>query len=515
MLIYKNMNYFYQGMRPSFKYLIAIFFSIFVFCKLYYWLFTYPNADEAYYWLWGRNPTLSYHDHPALQAWVQGLFYALFGKSLFILRLPAFICSLCITYFYYLILKKLDVKTRDITCVILIILSTPIFFMFLSFAWQDYLMITLCLGSSFFWLNYLCDRWKGLKGRNQDILLAFLFLGLAGLSKYNSVFIALGVAIIVVSKRRLHPVLKDPRVYLGIVLCAMMISPIFIWNMQNEYGSFQFTLVDRTIEKLSRDNLFRGNYGGFILGSIIIVSPLIWVGIAGSLRKPETISGDYYLVFKKLAVIIFIITTVTFLFMSFFSLVLYYWTLPAYLLILPLAASYLSRKKRIAVTLAYSAIINIGIVVHLGIIPLTSFFSGTEDPDGAHHYGWREIGSRVEERINASPVDVQLFTSSYRSGSLLSFELDRTDIMSYAYRFDQFDYWKQGLIFDVKSALILTDDRFPMSNELVVLTENKLVLDTIRIEKWGYPVKEYYLYSAEIKDEFQETPFTDQYPDLR
>jgi hypothetical protein len=201
--------------------------------------------------------------------------------------------------------------------------------------------------------------------------------------------------------------------------------------------------------------------------------------------------------------------------MSFFSLVLYYWTIPGYLLIMPLAAGYLVRRKRTLVTLLYAALLNAGIIVHLGVVPLTSFFNNMDDPDGAHHYGWAEIGARVEEMERDFPGDVHLFTSSYRTGALLSYELDRTDIMSYAYRFDQFDYWKRGVIYKAKSALILTDDRFPMSNELVELTENRIVLDTIRIEKWGYPVKEYYLYSAEIRDQFLESPFTDYFPDLR
>lgn len=31
------------------------------------------QIDEAYYWMWGQHPQLSYVDHPALNAWLQGL----------------------------------------------------------------------------------------------------------------------------------------------------------------------------------------------------------------------------------------------------------------------------------------------------------------------------------------------------------------------------------------------------------------------------------------------------------
>src|SRR5690606_8565345 len=44
--------------------------------------------DEAYYWLWGQHPDLSYFDHPPLNAWVLGLSGAVFGWTPFAVRLP-------------------------------------------------------------------------------------------------------------------------------------------------------------------------------------------------------------------------------------------------------------------------------------------------------------------------------------------------------------------------------------------------------------------------------------------
>ncbi len=49
------------------------FLIAFLVLRLVFWFATFPNPDEAYYWLWGQHPGLSYYDHPPLQAWIQGL----------------------------------------------------------------------------------------------------------------------------------------------------------------------------------------------------------------------------------------------------------------------------------------------------------------------------------------------------------------------------------------------------------------------------------------------------------
>ena len=36
--------------------------------------------DEAYYWMWGQHPALSYYDHPPLNSWLLSLSSAVFGS---------------------------------------------------------------------------------------------------------------------------------------------------------------------------------------------------------------------------------------------------------------------------------------------------------------------------------------------------------------------------------------------------------------------------------------------------
>lgn len=480
------------------------FLAILAICKLVYWLFTDPNPDEGYYWLWGQYPALSYHDHPGLQAWTQGLFNSLFGKSLFVLRLPAFICSIIIAFLYVNILKKLNSKS-DVKVVVLTIFSLPLLFLFTSFAWHDYLLITFCLSSGYFWVNYFTNIWDGEKGKTTDLLGAFVCIGLAVLCKYNAVFVAMGVLSTVIFNKPLHRIFRDYRIYFGFLLFLIIITPIFIWNSQNGNGSFKFNLQQRTLAPLL-EGRFRGNIFGFLIGSIALLTPTIWWAIFKSktlftINPIGITASGYEVVYQKLAKNIFLCSSITFLFLSTFSVVLYYWNILAYLLLLPLVVVFLQEQKPkiLLFTLGYGAFINVCIVIHFAILPLNSFLSNVQDKDGAFHYGWEKIDKTITQNIDTIPQKVQLFTTSYRTAGLLAFQLNRKDIYSYSERFDQFDYWTINKKYNCKVALILADDNETINPELTEVVSDIKVIDTIVIEKMGYAIKNYYLYRGEIK----------------
>src|SRR5690606_36020373 len=44
-------------------------------------------SDEAYYWMWGQHPGLSYFDHPPLNAWLIWISSQLFGHGIIQLRM--------------------------------------------------------------------------------------------------------------------------------------------------------------------------------------------------------------------------------------------------------------------------------------------------------------------------------------------------------------------------------------------------------------------------------------------
>lgn len=483
-------------MFTSKKLYIFILVFVVIIAKVYYWLCIFPNPDEAYYWLWGQYPDFSYHDHPALQALVQSFFSSLFGNNVVILRLPVFICCCIITYILSLILKKLDFKNRYIY--ILLFFTSPLFYLFTSFAWNDYILITNCLLSGYFFLNFLHDNWLNKKGRTKDIWLGSLFFGLAIISKYNAVFLGFGILSLLISTKKFHKIFKDYRFYISVLIILIISYPILIWNARNKFGSFQFNLQQRTIDPFLNYEFFKGNYLGFILGSFVMLSPFIWWGIISFFRDKNINSvSTYNLVYYKFAKHIFLISSLTFLFLSIFSNVLYYWNIVGLLFITPIGINYIVINKKIIVSLCFSTIIIVGITIHFGIIPLTSFFGG-QDKDSTYHYGWKTIKKEVLKQKDKS--NMPIVTSSYRNASLLAFALNNKNIYSYSTRFDQFDYWTKDIKYKKNSqAIILTDDRSPLNTELNNKFSSIQIIDTIKIKKYNYDIKEYYLYKGVFK----------------
>lgn len=478
--------------------LYRTFLIILIACHLFYWLFVYPNPDEAYYWQWGRYPAISYHDHPALPPLIQGLLYSWFGKSLFVLRLPVALSTVLSVYVYSKLINRLGFNENK-KAILLIIFSLPLIFLFTSFAWHDHLMMAMLLCSSYFWLQYFTEKYKGNKGKHRDVFLAFIFLGLAAISKYNAVFLALAVASVILMNKQLHAVLKDVKFYLGILICIAIISPIFIWNAQNQYGSFEFTLAQRTVQPFLEGRFFKGNILGFLLGTIALLTPFITYFCFKKSIQKQANTDAYTTVYHSLAKHLFWWASGVFLFLSLFSNVLYYWNIPAYVLILPWVVHYILNKfpKLAKATLIYSGIVIMLVVVHFGIVPLTVFV-GAKDNDGAYHYGW----SKVKETILSHPeytAQVPLLGSSYRVASLLAYTMDRKDVFSYSERFDQYDYWTRDKKYPQAKTFIVADDYSKIDEELMQIAENVQITDTIKIERFGFPIKEYYVYKCYLK----------------
>ncbi|MBD2018816.1 glycosyltransferase family 39 protein, partial [Leptolyngbya sp. FACHB-36] len=209
------------------------FLLAFLVLRLAFWFIAFPNPDEAYYWLWGQHPDWSYYDHPPLQAWVQGAFTAVLGRSTLTLRLPNLISNGIFFYTYYRITHYLYGKDaqRAFWLVVLWVLASPLYFLFLALAWHDHLLITLSLVASFLFITFLDGYLADGSGQSWRLYGTAIALGGAGLCKYNAVFVAIGFAATVLTEPRLRPLLRDRRLYLAIAIGLSALVPIAIWNL--------------------------------------------------------------------------------------------------------------------------------------------------------------------------------------------------------------------------------------------------------------------------------------------
>ncbi|MDX2242140.1 MAG: glycosyltransferase family 39 protein [Leptolyngbyaceae cyanobacterium bins.302] len=476
--------------------------------RLVFWLNTFPNPDEAYYWLWGQHPAFSYYDHPPFQAWVQGVVTSVLGKSFFSLRLSNLFSTCILFYTYFQISKYLYGKNGidSFWMTIALLLTSPLYFLFLALAWQDHWLITFSLISAFQLIQFLDGYIIDDKGDSRRLYEAAIALGFALLCKYNAVFIGLGFLAAMVSNEPWRKLFRDRRFYFAISIVLAFLLPILIWNLTNDFQSFRY-YSDRSVDNAGFQLKFDQALG-FVALSILMLSPVNSWAMFHVLRQSRTST------YPTVAFWIFTVSTVSLLAVSLVSTALYYWNILAYLLLFPLLPSVLApsrtgsqlhlaeRSRQSSTPNPHSPLLIVGqgygilfallLVIHYSILPLSAFGSGESDPDSRMLFGWEPVGEAVQQQ--AKTLNQPFFvTSDYRSASALAYQLNNPDVLAISDRIDQFDFWFDATLLKGRDAVILVDDWHPLQPKLKAQFDRLSAPEKISIQRFGIWIKNYYL----------------------
>ena len=159
----------------------------------FFLMYAKPLPDEAYYWLWSKNLAFSYFDHPPLNAWAQAFISNFLNNNYFVIRvLPPL--SLLVTMAIIIAWQQHKIGRFDYgECLktVVLFLAFPIFAVFFSISFPDYLLITLLIASSFCLYLYF-EKSNNERNRICFWYLAVTFFSLALLTKYNAVFLGIG-----------------------------------------------------------------------------------------------------------------------------------------------------------------------------------------------------------------------------------------------------------------------------------------------------------------------------------
>lgn len=460
--------------------------------RLGFWLGAFPNPDEAYYWLWGQHPGWSYYDHPPFHAWVQGLCTVLLGRSRLVLRLPNLISTGVMALTYRSILRYLygAKQPRYGWPLALVVATSPLYFLFLAMAWNDHWLVTLALLSGY-WLvrffdGYLADG----HGPTAYLYGSALALGLAGLCKYNAALVAVGYGAVVLSQRRLRPLLRDGRLYGAILLGLVILIPIALWNWQHEFYSVQF-YVRRNVEATGPSlNLLQPLV--FVLLCALILGPVQSWGLVRCARRPASTRSATY---GAVAWAVFWSSTIPFTLLSLVAVANYYWTILAYGLLLPLVADRLVRSRH-TLTVASGLGITVAalLVAHYTVIPLTAL-GGSADNDTAALYGWPTVAAAIDQQ-RTTLADPLLLTTDYRSASALAYQLNEPGVIALSGRTDQFDFWFDADAQRGRDALLLGERWHPICPAHLAMFEHTEPPITIPVRRFGRVLQTYDLVRA-------------------
>lgn len=368
--------------------------------------------QDAYYYFYSEHIDLSYFDHPPMVAYMLKLFSTIFGKSVSILKLADFITTLfSFAGFYYLstffLSKTKAFKTAAFyaTTLMLTILSintTP-----------DVPLI-------FFWTLSLIALYKAVfENKLLFWILSGILIGLTFDSKYTGLFLLFGLVIFLVFSKKHRHFLFSKEILLTIVFFIITISPIFIWNIQNDWISFKFQSSERASSILDFNftpELFFGNLGT----QMMMLIPFLYLGmiymfykIGRKIITKRNLPND-----KTLFLLSFSIPIIAFFFsLSFFYWVKLNWMMPGYIAAIILVGHYLNKK-----VLTYQWITSL--VLHILLLIQIVFYPFNVTSDDTW-YGWEELATEVGELKKSYPDSFIFSNDNYKTSAVLNFYMEK------------------------------------------------------------------------------------------
>jgi hypothetical protein len=389
-----KINYSY---KTALYWLLAI--SIIIRSFLAAWL-EFGN-DEVYYWTYALYPDWSHFDHPPMVGWVIQLFSLnlLFDSELFI-RFSSIVFMTINTLLMYKMGKMVWDERTGFFSALLYNASIYAFVMTGIFILPDtpqnlFWLLSLLLMLRIFGEEPITDNKK------QLLYLLGLTIGLSMISKYTGVFLWLGAGLYIILYARLW--LRQPALYVAILISLICLLPVLVWNIQNDWISFSF--------QGERVNIFTSGLGlelflRELIGQALYTNPFNFVLIAISMTA--LLRGKFKLEKspKRILLLASVPLISIFLLFALFRPTLPHWSGPAYSGLLLLAAAYLSTKHNAKPALFLPGIIkfSLGFLLFLllsgslqiksGLVPM--WHDNPYHRLGRHDitldlYGWRDL----------------------------------------------------------------------------------------------------------------------------
>jgi 4-amino-4-deoxy-L-arabinose transferase-like glycosyltransferase len=413
--------------------------------------------QDAYYYLYGQNLSLSYFDHPGMIGYVLRFFTDIFGTSIFIVKFADFfITSLTILSFYKLasyFLSKGKLQRA------FVLLASTIFISILSFNSTPDVPLLL------FWTLSLICLYKAIfEEKRLFFILGGIAMGLAFNSKYTAILLQFGLLAFLIFSNKYRKLLLSPWLWFSIVISIAITFPVWYWNYQNEFASFVFQSSERT-SSITEFNISPKNFFGAIGHQMFLLLPVLFlIFITFTYKYAKRALLKFKLPNSKtLFLLAFFVPT----FVGFFILTPIYWVklnwmMPSYISGIIIAGMFIS-KKLLKIQIIFS------IVFHL-LVSLQILFYLVPIKSDDTWVGWKELAVETE-KLKVTYSDTFIFSNdNYKTSACLNFFMDEKvyaqNIMGLPAL--HFDYLGDDLsILKGKNALFIdSDKRFNNSEKL-------------------------------------------------
>lgn len=378
------------------RYVLLLIFSLSAVRLILAAFFDLGN-DESYYWLYMQRLQWSYYDHPSMMAvWGRIFTFNLAFQNEVFVRLGSIVSCAFSSWFIYKATALLHSERSGWYAAVLYNTS------FYSGVVSG-LLIMPDSPQMFFWT---LSMWMLVKIHLQPkAWLSWMIFGIAAglsiMSKVHGAFLWTGLGLYVLLKKQEW--LKLSQLYVAVLLTTAVASPILIWNIQNDFATYNLHSKRVTVSGIPANyHIFLKEAAGQFLfnNPVNVILTVLALKAAPALNKKTT--AIPLLMFIGLPLILIL------LFISWFRPVLPHWSGPGYVVLMPLAAIYLSNiseKKVYPSWIKWS--LGAMVTFFISWVLLTHFYPGTYGSKSPKHYGnadvtldrygWEKAGKQFTE----------------------------------------------------------------------------------------------------------------------
>ena len=313
------------------------------------------------------------------------------------------------------------------------------------------------------------------------------------ITKYNAIVFGVGILIFMwVQKPHLRSIFLSRHFIFSVFIFLFTQLPVFVWNFEHQFSSFQFHLNKRMDTELSIISFLKNSIT-FILATALSISPLATIYLYT--KKNKIGLGKVDQLALSCAYYVLLVTICSCIFLSIFTNVLYYWSIVGFILFMPYLSLLFRKTWEVIFQLSYGLAFVSLLTINSVFLPLTTF-SGKVDRETAIIYKWEQVVNQISNFQRINEVEDIVFTD-YRIASLYGFHSGNTNVdASMQNRETQFDIWRSKKQFYPTKSLIIADKDFPIHSKLTKIFREITYLGQIETNKYNRKIKNFDVYLA-------------------
>lgn len=240
-------------------------------------------------------------------------------------------------------------------------------------------------------------------------------MGLAFDSKYTGIFLPLGLSLFLVLSATYRKYLFSVWYWLAALIFLLTISPVVIWNVQNNFASFRFQSTNHTSSAQGLTLNIKYFFGVIGHQSAILI-PILFFGLVYFLFR--AIKKNAFRIKTIQPTTTFLLSFFLPLFFFFFSISFFFWVklnwlMPVYITGIIWVSRYFSDKW-----IRIQAIASL--IIHSALALQIIFYLYPVKSDDTW-YGWKDLAKQVEVVQLNYPDAFLLSADGYKTSAILNF----------------------------------------------------------------------------------------------